>query len=112
MFRTGESSKTFFQCLRHVDLGAGVPLDLPFLRGQETKPKKAAPQTRNPFAADNRAAAAELASLRQSSPKPRPLVPRSARFQGRVKAPCEECKYYVFFIVYLCKKNDLHKNLT
>ncbi|QBC43097.1 hypothetical protein C1H71_05730 [Iodobacter fluviatilis] len=37
-----------------------------------------------PSSADNRAAAAELASLKQSSPKPRPLVPRFGVLQGEI----------------------------
>ncbi|MBY0445640.1 MAG: hypothetical protein K2Q15_10580, partial [Burkholderiales bacterium] len=49
-----------------------------------------------PSSADNRAAAAELASLKQSSPKPRPLVPRFGVFQGDFKKPRAESEVITF----------------
>ncbi|AMC33356.1 hypothetical protein VN23_01415 [Janthinobacterium sp. B9-8] len=57
------------------------------MNGQEKNQKKAAPGSTNPLSADNRAAAAELASLRQASKKPRPLVPRFGVLQGDFKKP-------------------------
>ncbi|AMC35776.1 hypothetical protein [Janthinobacterium sp. B9-8] len=41
-------------------------------------------QHEGPSSADNRAAAAELASLKQASKKPRPLVPRFGVLQGEI----------------------------
>ncbi|PHV01987.1 hypothetical protein CSQ88_09285 [Iodobacter sp. BJB302] len=69
-------------------LGAGVPLDLPFLRRQETKPKKATPKTRRPLAVDNRGGvnSTRFAQTRIDD-YPAPLVPRSACFQGDLKSP-------------------------
>jgi hypothetical protein len=69
------------------------------LNGQETKPKKAAPTSAKPLSADNRAAAAELASLKQASKKPRPLVPRFGALQGDFKKPRVKSVVNAFFSV-------------
>ncbi len=55
-----------------------------FLASPRNEAKRQTQKHEGPSSADNRAAAAELALLKQSSPKPRPLVPRFGVLQGEI----------------------------
>jgi hypothetical protein len=74
--------------LRHFDFGA-VATAGAFLSCTAKKVSKEGrpDQHEGPSSADNRAAAAVLASLKQASKKPRPLVPRFGVLQGESKKP-------------------------
>ncbi|PHU99769.1 hypothetical protein CSQ88_20780 [Iodobacter sp. BJB302] len=96
------------QCLRHVDLGAGVPRDLPFLCGQETKPKKATPRnTKSPALRTIGSAAGGIGSLPRSLAETPPrLFLAPACFKGIFK-PYAETVIVMFFRCLLLKKNCL-----
>jgi len=77
-----QSLKDLFSAFGTLILERWPPRGPSFLERPRNEAKPQPQKHENPLSADNRAAAAELASLRQASKKPRPFVPRVAVSRG------------------------------
>ncbi|NHQ87820.1 hypothetical protein HA050_17035 [Iodobacter sp. HSC-16F04] len=96
-------SKTLFSVCDTMILERLATAGPSFLASPRNEAKRQQHYTKAPHL--RTAAAAELASLKQASKKPRPLVPRLGVFQGDFKKPYAESVLIVFFGLFADKKN-------